>query len=556
MLDKTIGLNENQKKFVGSNSLKILLIACAGAGKTLSIVRKVGCLLDKRIAPENIFCISFTRTAANELSSRISKMDKKKGSKVNAFTFHSFAIYFIKKYINPNYSMLSNYEQEIMVKKTCNEFGITEKVFYSNLINDENIDNKKIQLAINSYTLQLERCNKIDINIVLSLFKKLLLKNKDFLMNVRNEIEYLFYDEAQDLNKLQYDILEIIIPPSSEKGLVLIGDDDQNIYEWNGTDIRYILGFKNKYNAEVIVLNENYRCSNQIIDKANKLISNNQNRYDKYIKGFFNSDEVAYKIFKNQILANIDIIKRSFNAYKNKYSLSILCRSNKEVADISHLLTSMNINHSSSIKADLNKSHINKLKFVLDVNSILVEDVFNITSAQRLRSLNENKSIFTILLEDKNDLALRINKILLQVKKFSALKSYLLISEIFNFKDNSILECLENWANSLKSNDTNSLENFLSYLENSTEQDRLREKDTYVNVTTIHGAKGLEFDEVIIYNFNNKNFNLKKDCEETRRLIYVAITRAKKRLVFYYISELNDLNKSNCKESSFLNEIF
>lgn len=557
-MKNTLGLNVKQKQFVFSKSKKILLIACAGSGKTLVITRKVGQLIDERVSPESIYCISFTRAAAMELKTRLIKLNKL-GKDINATTFHSFIICFMKKYCNSNFSMITDSEKDIVLNNICQRFKIKsikkfKEAYKTSLINDD----KSIQYAINEYIFRLNYLNLMDIDILLPLFLKKIKEDSILLDNIRQDIEYLFYDEAQDMNNLQYQILTTIIPPESDKGFALIGDDDQNLYQWNNTDVKYILDFPEKYGAEVFILDENYRCSNQIIKASNAIISKNTKRFDKSVSGFFDKDLLNLCSFETEQEEIIRLVGLAFSYKHNKEkTLAILCRTNKEIERINKVFKSMNIDSNTSIKEILNSSNIEFLKLVVNpANDLLVEKVIGISKENKIKALEEEKSFFEILLEEKNGLALKVSMFNCMARTQKAMQIYNTISSNLNIEDIQLENAIKCWTSKLKSSKANSLNDFLNYIETKDAQENLKDGTSNINITTIHGAKGLEFDEVVLFNFDNFNFSSQGDVEETRRLLYVAFTRAKEKLNLYFSKKnFYKQKECSCTVSPFLKEL-
>ncbi|EGT0690966.1 ATP-dependent helicase (plasmid) [Clostridium perfringens] len=556
-MKKTLGLNENQSQVVLSKAKKIVLIACAGSGKTLTVTRKVGQLIDERVSPDSIYCISFTRAAARELQSRICKLTKL-GKDVKTTTFHSFVIGFMQKYCNSDFNMINDSEKEVILDGICKRFKIKNvkhlvKAYKKSL---ENRD-RSIQYAINEYLFKLNSLNLMDIDILLPLFLEKISEDEELLKNIQSDIEYLFYDEAQDMNDLQYEILRRIIPPTSDKGFMLIGDDDQNIYQWNDTDIKYILDFPQEYKAETFVLDENYRCSNQIIAASNNLISKNETRYSKSIKGFFDSDKLKVCSFQNEQDEIMRLVGLAFEYRNTEKTLAILCRSNNEIKEISKVFKQVGIAFNSSIKTDFNRDNVDFLKLIVNPkNDLLVEKVIGVTKDNKIKALDKDMSLFNILLEENNGLAIRVNELNYMARTQTALQIFNTISTKFNLEDAKLENAIRIWTSRLSSTEVNNLGNFLDYIENKEAQENLKEGTSNVNLTTIHGSKGLEFNEVVLFNFHNFNYNHKGDIEETRRLLYVAMTRAKEKLSLYFPKEIIIKNhKKIAKASSFINEL-
>lgn len=540
MKNKMIGLNEKQKSVVSCESNKILLIACAGAGKTLTTTRKVGSLLEKRYAPERIYCISFTRAAARELKERLIKVDKL-GKDVKTSTFHSFVIeFFQKKY--GEFSMIGDSEKETILNTLSKRFNIKSPKklidsYKKSLFNND----RNIQYAIDAYIFELKLLKLMDIDILLPWFLRELEEDEEFLLEIRNSIDYLIYDESQDVNDLQNSILEKIIPAGSPIGFMMVGDDDQNIYQWNNTSVEYILRFPKRYNATTLLLNENYRCSNQIIAAANNLISQNKNRFAKKMIGMFDAEDINLESFETETEEILRIIGISNSYITGDRKLAILCRSNKEIKDIYKIFKSLNIDVNTSIKEELNREIIDRLKLIINpANDLLTEKIIGTNKDIKIYALDNKISLFQAYVEHENEIALKmqlLNTALNSSK--TAYSMYLLICEKLNMiPDRKVMKAINLWSSRIRT-EANNISNFVNYAESKEAQETLKEGNSNISLTTVHASKGLEFDEVIIYNFNNINYSFKGNKEENRRLLYVAITRAKEKLNFFFSNEVN-----------------
>lgn len=557
MKNKLLGLNEEQQSVVLSEDNKLLILACAGSGKTTTTVRKVGYLLDKRYSAERIYCISFTRAAARNLKDKLIKVDRL-AKEIKTSTFHSFVLDFYQNKFG-EVMMISETEREVILNTLIKRFNIKNiKLLINAFKQSVRSSNKDLQYAIDAYLYELNRLKLMDIEILLPLFLKEIEEDEIYLREIQESIDYLFYDEAQDINNLQYKILEKIIPVSSDIGFAMIGDDDQNIYQWNNTSVDYILGFEEKYHAAKAILNKNYRCSNQIICAANNLISNNNHRVIKDMEGFFDSDPVQIIETNTEEEEILRILGVANNFIDTNETLGILCRSNKEVSLLYSMFEKVGINANTSIKKVYNQEILDLLKLIINTsNELLVEKVLGKDSNVKIHSLDSNKSLFESFLDFNNETALKINKlnILLKSNK-TAFSMYMEICKIFpHANDFEILKSLEIWTSKLNTG-VNNLNNFINYIDSKEGQESLQEGNSRINITTVHSSKGLEFDEVIIYNFNNLNYSTKGDSEETRRLLYVAITRAIKKLSFYYSKSISSNNFTKiCDISAFAKEL-
>ncbi|HDJ1466651.1 TPA: UvrD-helicase domain-containing protein [Clostridioides difficile] len=284
-----LGVNEEQLKAINTDSTHVLVIAGAGAGKTKTISKRVSYLMEKRISYRNIFCITFTRYASNEMKKRIMN-ESENGEKVFVNTFHMFSIYILKKYGNfEGYTMISDIEKNNLIQNITKRFNLNKSDILIDAIKNYDIQNKNrsISLALKEYLFTLKRYRLLDIDLILPLCSELL-NDENIASEVRDEMKYILIDEYQDSNDIQIEIIDKISP----NNLYVVGDDSQAIYEWNNSKVEYILNFEKKYGAEVIRLVKNYRNTNQIINSANKIISFNLNQIKKEMVGFKDGEDI------------------------------------------------------------------------------------------------------------------------------------------------------------------------------------------------------------------------------------------------------------------------
>ena len=458
-------------------------------------------------------------------------------------------------------SMISKIKEEI---KTLDEYSIM---------------NKQIVEVYDKYNRTLLESNAMDFSdILLNTYK--LLQKPEILEKVQNKYKYIMIDEYQDTNNLQYKIIDLIARKSSN--LCVVGDENQSIYGFRGANILNILNFETNYNnAKIIKLEENYRSTTTILDAANELIKNNKSSKDKKLwtqngKGDL-IKVLACDNARDEVSRIIEIIKRNHQngiAYRD---MTILYRTNAQSRLFEEGFLRYNIPH--KVFGGISFYSRAEIKDIIAYLSIIVnpQDELNL---QRIINVPKRKvgekgieKIITYARENNLNLLEALSHIkeisgLTVVGKEKILEMYDIIKELKdlsytetasyivqtlidkikyidyikeNYSDaearienidefkNSILE-LENVVGELRLNE---------YLENVSlisATDDLEEKSDYVKLMTIHNSKGLEFPIVFLVGFENEIFPgsramfEEKEMEEERRLCYVALTRAEKKL--------------------------
>ncbi|HEK4907919.1 TPA: ATP-dependent helicase [Clostridioides difficile] len=552
-----LGVNEEQLKAINTDSTHVLVIAGAGAGKTKTISKRVSYLMEKRISYRNIFCITFTRYASNEMKKRIMN-ESENGEKVFVNTFHMFSIYILKKYGNfEGYTMISDIEKNNLIQNITKRFNLNKSDILIDAIKNYDIQNKNrsISLALKEYLFTLKRYRLLDIDLILPLCSELL-NDENIASEVRDEMKYILIDEYQDSNDIQIEIIDKISP----NNLYVVGDDSQAIYEWNNSKVEYILNFEKKYGAEVIRLVKNYRNTNQIINSANKIISFNLNQIKKEMVGFKDGEDIEIVTTDNQEIQNIKIISQ---ICKHVYgiddkNIAILCRTNMEIKKLSKVFINYGIEFNSSIKENSNSRLFNILTLASNPqNDLLAESILKPSGEQKIRALKENISIFeSIKFDNKSEEILNFEKLNNCIKTSTAIRAYELAKKLFKIEDIVLKNKIEKWISNstvIKQKNIGFIE-YLCYENTKGGQECLKESSNNVNLLTIHSSKGLEFDVVIIPNLYKENFPRKNESlESSRRLFYVALTRAKEKVILYIPKNSEEYGKKiKNKEPSIL----
>ncbi len=296
-------LNEQQKKGVFTTEGPVLLLAGAGSGKTRVLTHRIAYLIDELgVNPWNIMAITFTNKAAGEMKERVEKIVGMGSDSVWVTTFHSTCIRILHRYgdrlgYENNFTVYDTDDQKAVMKEVCKRLMIDPKMMKEKSIlsaissaKDELISpeeyalsamgdfrKQKIAQAYSEYQAALKKSNAMDFDDLIVKTVELFKADKEVLKGYQNRFKYIMVDEYQDTNTAQFELIRLLA--ENHHNLCVVGDDDQSIYKFRGANIRNILDFEQVYpEAEVIRLEQNYRSTQNILDAANAVISNNKGR--------------------------------------------------------------------------------------------------------------------------------------------------------------------------------------------------------------------------------------------------------------------------------------
>ena len=306
-------LNEKQREAVLKTDGPVLILAGAGAGKTKTIVHRILHLITSGVKPENILAITFTNKAAKEMKERVFKMIEESdlnlpisfNERPFVSTFHSLGVHIIKENaqklgLTSHFTIFDRGDSRRVVKDAIVELGLDPKQYEPNVILSiiskekgnstnlaqffESVGNDYMREVVHNvwqkYEAALKREKALDFDDLLLKSAELLEKYPEIRAHYSNVWHYIHVDEYQDTNKVQYKIAKLIA--GEKKNICVVGDVDQNIYSWRGADIKNILSFERDYpGAVMIVLEENYRSTQTILEVANHIIKKNKNRFEK-----------------------------------------------------------------------------------------------------------------------------------------------------------------------------------------------------------------------------------------------------------------------------------
>ena len=589
-MDYMSDLNEQQKEAVTTLDGPLLVLSGAGTGKTRVLTSRVAHILYGGHAyPWQILALTFTNKAANEMRFRVAgyKEISHLCGDLWMGTFHSICLRILRSNcelagLRRDFLIFGEDDQKSVLKRVITNLGFDTKEFnpsdwvenISNIKDKGIIDFTKMDLSSNAqkilreYNAELARLGAIDFGDIILFVLKLFASHDEILHKYQNQFKYILVDEFQDTNAAQMNLLKMLTADKVCPNICCVGDDDQSIYSWRGAEIRNILEFEKTFpNAKIIRLETNYRNTGNILGAANSLIKNNMGRLGKDLRtapGVDNGEPVYIKEFntgKEEAFSIVETIAR--NANNNFSSFAVLIRAGSLSRNFEEAFDSLQVPYrligatKFYDRAEIRDAIAYIRLLVYPFDNISFERIiskprrgFGDVAIAKLRE--SGKSLID---------ALKITK--LSAKQEMAASEFL---SAFDFdwqsmdpKD-AVQQLLENsgylkmWRES-KDVDANERLEHISELVNSivvkyntlpefleqvaliTTDDDNNEagKKNVVSVMTIHAAKGLEFDTVFlpaweegIFPSENKSYS---DIEEERRLAYVAITRAKKRVI-------------------------
>lgn len=591
--------NKSQIQAISHMDGPAMVLAGPGSGKTTVITHRIKNLIEKaEVRPENILVVTFTKAAAISMQKRFSTlMNGGKGQLVTFGTFHSVFYKILRK--SRRYEateILSERQKTDYIREIIGRYGISSNdisELSQNIINDiGNIKGNMLNVqeyepscckkedfikVYNAYNLELKKDGKMDFDDILRECYLLLCENHTILEQWRELYKYILIDEFQDINRIQMNIIELLASPLNN--IFVVGDDDQSIYGFRGARPEIMIEFKDYYpEAELIVLDVNYRSTQSIINVAGRVIENNKTRLDKCAHANNDKDfQPDIRKFRNQV-EELKFVVSKIKEYENQgislSEMAILVRNNSQIQEISSFLKNRKIEaesgkHRSNIYNGMVAKDIlsyvrGALKFdgtyfnedliyVLNKpqryisRQVVLSVNMNISAVRRIYSKNNIDSfLFHIEMIRK----LPPQAALSYIRKGAGYEEYLRLyaiesnipmSGLLKQLEQLVQECskfntLEHWINSIDSAQNSEGQNFGK--KSSGEGDT----NNRINIMTMHGSKGLEFKAVFIVDANQGIIPTSKalrerDFEEERRLFYVAITRAIDYLNIYAVEE-------------------
>jgi len=616
------GLNDAQREAVLHRDGPIMIVAGAGSGKTKVLTTRIAHLMATGVDAFQILALTFTNKAAAEMKERVIHiLGNNEARNLYIGTFHSVFARILRAEADKigyprNFTIYDTDDSKSVVKTVIKEMNLDEKHYKPSTVFNR-ISGAKNSLItpeeyINDYGLQQEdmranrpmigqiytaycnRCFKngaMDFDDLLLKFYQLLSTHPESLSKYQRKFKYIMIDEYQDTNTSQYQIIKLL--GAMHENVAVVGDDAQSIYSFRGATIENILQFQKDYDeVKVVMLEQNYRSSQNILNVANNVIANNKGQIPKKLwtvndegekinlvrtatdndEGKYVADAIQEQKLRNHyrnsefaILYRTNAQSRSFEeslrrmniAYRIYGGISFYQR--KEVKDfLSYLRVIMNPNDEEALKRIINypargigKTCLEKAVLFANQNNISMWNVLERAAefgyrASTLEIINNFVimiKMFQSELQKKNayDLAILVGKQTAIVKDLFNDKTTEGLARYENLQEllNSIKEFTETPTDDGELLDK-SLGSYLQQITLLTDADNDKGESDVVKLMTIHAAKGLEFPVVFVGGLEETLFpnamaiNTREELEEERRLFYVAITRAKKRLWLTY----------------------
>ena len=631
-LDILEGLNDRQKEAVLTVEGPCLVIAGAGSGKTKVLTHKIAYLMHNvGVKPWNILAITFTNKAANEMKERVEKLVGEVAKDMWIGTFHAICVRILRRYIDrigftSSFVIFDTSDQRTLVKQCIKQLKLDDKIFTDRSVLSEisNAKNEMLEPAdyalrangefrketiaevYKMYQKKLKDNNAVDFDDIINYTIKILSENPDVLEYYSNKFEYVLVDEYQDTNKAQFTLVSMLAARFGN--ITAVGDNNQGIYSFRGADITNILNFERDFpGTKIIKLEQNYRCTQNILDAANAVIKNNESKYEKNLWTENNKGDLPY-VFRgdteydeaNFIVEQIRRLKREeyldYNDFTILYRMNSQSRSiedilrredipykivgglkfyeRKEIKDIIAYLrlienTADNLSLQRIInepKRGIGKTSLDNIEAVANQNGISMYEVIKRADAFGLNRVYVNSRDFINQIEElraKKD-TLIISELIKETLKITG------YSKALELEDTTEAETrLENLDEFLtvaiefeEELADNTLADFLEGITLSSDIDNTDETEDSVTLMTLHSAKGLEFPVVFLVGMEEgifpgyKSIGEQKELEEERRLCYVGITRAKQHLFLTCARQRTIFGSTSCNQvSRFLKEI-
>ena len=615
MTDLLSGLNDAQRRAVATTEGYVRVIAGAGSGKTRALSRRFAYLVNELgILPGNILCVTFTNKSANEMRQRIHQLtgDNDTGY-IN--TFHGFCDAVLREDSHAvqyprSFLVLDNSDIDAMLRIIYEERGLTlrdmtfsaardmieiQKLFkrpdyYQDMIT-MSLDTLKekydradtpADIIFYGYLYQEKKCFGLDYNDLIKFSLYIFRQRPDIRIKWQQRLEYIMIDEFQDIDQLQYELMEVLC--GYHKNLFIVGDPDQTIYTWRGADVKYLLDFDKKFpGSQTILMVENYRSTPEILAVANSLIDKNRNRIKKELKPILPAGTPVVCHFAQTQEAEArwmaGEMRRLHEAGTPFRDMTVLYRAHYVTRAVEEVLLEEKIPYTiySGVqffdRMEI-KDALSYLRMIAYKDDLSFRRIANVPKRnlgkRRMEFLQEYAEqrgcpLYQALLDNLEDPIIKgtgAGKFISLIESFAAGYEGRPVSEVLSailnesgyekmLRTEGSQERLDNLAELKQSvyeyettcGEEVTLEHYLARAALFTNADTAEQGDR-VKLMTVHAAKGLEFPCVFLCGMNEGVFPSRKvrtrqAMEEERRLAFVAVTRAEKEL---YLSEADGRN--------------
>ncbi len=585
-------LNDKQKEAVLYINGPMLVLAGAGSGKTKVLTNRIANLIDNGISPANILAITFTNKAAKEMKDRVFNLIGNDAYMIQISTFHSLGLKILKENYeklgyDKNFVVIDSDDALTVIKKIMKDMNLSPQYYNAKNIRNKissaknelmdlqsfaNLEyDKNIVKVYEKYLEKLKLNNSVDFDDLLILPIRLFREYPSVLESYQERYKYILIDEYQDTNECQYIFSKMLA--KKYKNIFVVGDNDQAIYAFRGANYKNILNFEKDYpDCKTILLEENYRSTKTILNAANSVIRNNKLRKDKnlwsnneegelikYIRNDGEKEEADYvaKEIKKLISEGVDPVDIAVLYRTNAQSrvMEEACLKNnipykiigsfyfynrKEIKDLICYLRLIN-NYKDDVsllrvinvpKRKIGEKTIDNISNVALVNNSCLFDAINSGKELEFKNLilDLKEKCENLSLTEMVELVLAKSGIKQELENEKSLDSEIRLENLEEFK--SITKNYEEEYGVI------SLDDFLNEISLVSDMSEHQDGNNKVSLMTVHSVKGLEFDDVFVIgmeegifpHYNAINEGTNSAIEEERRLCYVAITRAKKKL--------------------------
>ena len=599
-IDPTLNIEQERAACYDGTADGILLLAGAGCGKTKTLAaRSLFLTQEKKIAPHHIALLTFTRKAAKEIKERINLSSDNAGNYMFIGTFHRFCLNLMHKYAH-NFPFepkrLIDEDDKLKIIRKLREDKIKADKFakedipiasklshiisytsntqititdYFNRYNNDDYSIEQIEEVINEYLKYKEENNLMDFDDILHLTAQNLKENPEFAVKISKVYNYILVDEMQDTSPVQWSILESLYPSSK---LFCVGDDAQSIYSFRGADFASVHNFCDKLpNSVILKLTENYRSNQEILDLSNILLDDSPLKYNKHLhahKGSIGYGPTMKTCFddKDEAKYICNAIKKELKAGTSHEEIMVLFRSLFNARELEMTLRREQIKY--RLIGGLSFMQSSHIKDIVGAFEALLLPPYNI-GLIRFLSLHPKigektcekiiakippfttheeyiKNLIDVLPEKLDNLKKFLAKLNLQSD------THTILTKLVNYFDNNKL-LANNYENDVErrkdleyllksSQNTTSAKDFLESYKLEPDEDSKENNEPKITLITVHSAKGTEADVCFLLHAQSGSFphimaENDDEIEEERRILYVAITRARKRL---YLSRTAD----------------
>lgn len=615
MFDK---LSERQKEAVMHKEGPCLVLAGAGSGKTRVLTERIVNLINSGVRPQNILAITFTNKAAREMRERVSRSIGSDADKIFIGTFHSFGLKVLREnadvlgYTN-NITILDRDDVNSLIKKFLKEMNLSSENYPIKYIlnkisfaKNEGLSPEEYSKFMTSpldqvvikiykkYVSMLKRNNSVDFDDLLILPVKIFKKSDEVLDKYQEHYQYILVDEYQDTNMVQYELCKLLA--SKYLNLFVVGDMDQSIYSFRFANYMNVMNFEKDYPmAKTVLLDENYRSTNNILKAANDVIRNNKERKEKNLwSNNGDGDKIKYIKCESELeeaRTVINEVRKLISNGEKPKEIAVLYRTNgqsrvieeaflkenipfrivgsyffynrKEIKDlIAYLHLIYNTNDDVSLERVINvpkrgiglktlerlrtESNISDVSMFETISSGKELEFKNLILDLKEESKNTNLSGLVDLILDKTGMRS-------ELEDSDTLESQIRLENLEEFKSITL---------SFEEKGIYNLEEFLENISLVSDMREYKEVEDGVSLMTLHSAKGLEFNDVFLVGLEEgifphmRSMESESELEEERRLCYVGITRAKKHLYLLNTRHRTLFGKSSSNiPSRFIGEI-